>query len=78
MKILRRLVKIFQDLFSKKSRFVQKGLGLVESNRSISSSAFVKIFRIFLKGESRGKEKPVGQWIWAMKNLVPHLGRGVA
>ena len=47
MKISRRLVKIILDLFQTKPWFVRPGVNLVEFSRSISSSTFVKIFRIF-------------------------------
>ena len=49
VKTLRRLVKIILDFFSTKSWFVVTNLDLVDLRRSISSSAFVKIFRIFLR-----------------------------
>ena len=47
VKTLRRLVKIILDFFSTKSWFVVTNLDLVDLGRSISSSVFVKIFRIF-------------------------------
>ena len=47
VKTLRRLVKIILDFFSTKSWFVVTNLDFVDLRRSISPSAFVKIFRIF-------------------------------
>ena len=47
VKTLRRLVKIILDFFSTRSWFVVTNLDLVDLGRSISSSVFVKIFRIF-------------------------------
>ena len=47
VKTLRRLVKIILDFFSTKSWFVVTNLDFVDLRRSISSSAYVKIFRIF-------------------------------
>ena len=49
VKISRRLVKIILDFFSTKSWFVVTNLDFVDLGRSISSSVFVKIFRIFLR-----------------------------
>ena len=50
MKISRRLVKIILDLFQTKPWFVRPRVNLAEFSRSISSSTFVKIFRIFFRG----------------------------
>ena len=75
MKILRRLVKISRrlvektlDPFSTKSWIVVTNLDFVDLRRSISPSAFVKIFRIF-QGDNSGRIFSCSNIHFAHKNI---------